>query len=144
MKINYSDIYFPCLPTITSYKLLIWPTHLIILDFIALIISVKHKSWRSPCSSCFVSRSSPIFFPKTVLKTTVKILHSYKTESIKWTCHSSCYYTKRHLPHRGHNTVNKNGGKQRQHPREDTHIHNVEQDQPQGMKNRETTKYSKS
>jgi hypothetical protein len=32
--------------------------------------------------------------------------------------------------------VNKNSGKQRQHPREDTHIHSVEQDQPQGMKNR--------
>jgi len=39
-------------------------------------------------------------------------------------------------------TVNKNSGKQRQHPREDTHIHSVEQDQPQGMKNRETTKYT--
>jgi len=39
-------------------------------------------------------------------------------------------------PHRGHNTVNKNSGKQRQHPTEDTHIHSVEQDQPQGMKNR--------
>jgi len=47
-------------------------------------------------------------------------------------------------PHRGHNTVNKISGKQRQHPREDTHIHSVEQVQPQGMKNRETTKYSKS
>jgi len=32
--------------------------------------------------------------------------------------------------------VNKNSGKQRQHPRENTHIHSVEQDQPQGMKNR--------
>jgi len=32
--------------------------------------------------------------------------------------------------------VNKNRGKQHQHPREDTHIHSVEQDQPQGMKNR--------
>jgi len=39
-----------------------------------------------------------------------------------------------------HNTVNKNSGKQRQHPREDTHIHSVEQDQPQGMENRETKK----
>jgi len=27
-------------------------------------------------------------------------------------------------------------GKQHQHPTEDTHIHSVEQDQPQGMKNR--------
>jgi len=39
-------------------------------------------------------------------------------------------------PHRGHNTVNKNSGKQRQHPRKDNHIHSVGQDQPQGMKNR--------
>jgi len=38
--------------------------------------------------------------------------------------------------------VNKNSAKQRQHPREDTHIHSVEQDQPQGVKNRETTKYT--
>ena len=38
-------------------------------------------------------------------------------------------------PHRGHNTVNKNSAKLRQHPREDIHIHSVEQDQPQGMKN---------
>ena len=44
--------------------------------------------------------------------------------------------------HRGHNTVNKNSGEQRRHPREDTHIHIVEQDLPQGMKNRETTKYT--
>jgi len=47
-------------------------------------------------------------------------------------------------PHRGHNTVNKNSAKQRQHSREDIHIHIVEQDQPQGMKNRKTTKYIKS
>jgi len=32
--------------------------------------------------------------------------------------------------------VNKNSGIQRQHPREDTHTHSVEQDQQQGMKNR--------
>ena len=38
--------------------------------------------------------------------------------------------------------LNKNSGKQHQHPREDNHIHSVEQDQPQGMKNRETTKYT--
>jgi len=47
-------------------------------------------------------------------------------------------------PHRGHNTVNKNSAKQRQNPREDIHINSVEQDQPQGIKNREITKYSKS
>jgi len=32
--------------------------------------------------------------------------------------------------------VNKKSGKQRQHPREDSHIDSVEQDQQQGMKNR--------